>query len=204
MIQRVVPLAGALALCLSGCATVTEFRGESSATVSLTEEQSALRQATDEFNETAEARGWVEKSGGLADLANILVTGQHETSAQDDYASLIGIGMRPTDEVMRTLASDAVDAASRLSHMSDMAETILLDEADVGVARSDLIAFEQAFVNARKCRRSFANAADNAAVVIPGTTEMALRAFDTEIDRADALADQLADMYSGRGTNTIS
>ncbi|MEM7661079.1 MAG: hypothetical protein AAF292_02425 [Pseudomonadota bacterium] len=204
MIQRVVPIAGVFALCLAGCATVTEFRGDTSTTVSLTEEQSALREATDQFNETAETRGWVEKSGGLADLASMLVSGRETEQTAEDYATLIGIGIRPTEEVMRTLASDAVDAANRLSHMSDMAEAMLNETTGSSIGRSDLIAFEQAFVNARKCRRSFANAADTAAVMLPGTTEMALRAFDSEIDRADGLADRLANQYTGRETGQIS
>ncbi|MEO0883919.1 MAG: hypothetical protein AAFY34_14485 [Pseudomonadota bacterium] len=204
MNQPVVPLAGLLAICLAGCATVTEFRGETTATVSLTEEQSALREATDQFNETAETRGWVEKSGGLAELASVLMSGREAETSEADYVSLIGIGERPTDEVMRTLASDATDAADRLSHMSDMAEAILRDATDSNIVRSDLIAYEQAFVNARKCRRSFANAADTAAVMLPASTEMALAAFDSEIDRANDLADRLADEYSGRNAGQIS
>ncbi|MEO1474810.1 MAG: hypothetical protein AAFS13_00385 [Pseudomonadota bacterium] len=203
MNQRLVPLAGILALGMSACATVTEFRGEDPVTISLTEEQSALRGAADQFSDVAAARGWVQRSGGIADLASYLIEGRSPELETESYANLIGMGVRPGDDVMRTLASDAVDAASRLSQVSDKADVILGDAARA-VSRSDVIAFEQALVNAQKCRRSFAEIAGAMDVALPSMAEVALEAFDAELDRANGLADHMADAYTGSTGATIS
>ncbi|MEM9667620.1 MAG: hypothetical protein AAF950_01740 [Pseudomonadota bacterium] len=203
MNQRFVPIAGIIALGISGCATVTEFRGEEVAIVSLTEEQSALRVATSDFGEAAEARGWITQSSGLLDLASLLVDGQAQTSGQS-YSELIGVGMRPVDEVMRTIGADATDAAGHLSLISGMAQTMLLDDSESRVTRADLMAFEQVLVKARKCRNSFSRAElDVGAAMIP-TAQSALDAFDAEIMRAHTLADLMVEAYTQIEASKVS
>jgi len=195
-----------IAVATGGCATVTMVPGDTVAIVEPTAEQSALRTASAEFAETAATRGWISDQGSLFDLARVLVEGRTEqtVSDQDRYAELIGVGVRSGDEVMRSLASDAMDASDALDTVTDIADLLLDTSADAEASRTDLMAFERALVNAQKCRRSFHEAAGQTGLLAPALTASAFAEFDAEIDRARDIADRLADSYAGESRNPVS
>ena len=194
------------ALMFSGCATVTQLSGGQSDVVSITQEQSALRQASEHFSETAASRGWIAESGGLFDLARLLVDGQSEAPIADTerYGELIGLGVRSETDVYQSLTSDIVDASGSLSAVSDIAEAFLTVIEQQKTERADLMAFERALVNAQKCRRTFLSVTVEIGSALPVDTEAALSDFDVQIDRARDLADQLAADYSGRRIGATS
>ncbi len=206
MVRKSFLVLGLVASMLAGCTTVSVVPGQSVAAAPASAEQAALREASDRFGDLAVSRGWITKTSGLFDLARMLSEGQagEAVVTEAGYADLIGIGVRPSEEIMRALASDALDARAALSGVTGLAVAMAAGTAGESAARADVMAYERVLVNAQKCRRTFQSAAAEAGTVPPAMTEAAFAALDAEIDRARSVADQIAANYSGRNGVTVS
>jgi len=203
MTPRSVLTALVLTLVLPGCATVSVLPSTSTVETSVSVEQSALRKAALSFNETAVSRGWISEARGFFDLAQVLFEGKSDDEVDTKtYAKLIGADMRAADEVEATLITDATDAAEALSSVSVEANAFLTARADQNItaAREDLVSFERALVQAQQTRRSFMEAVKIAELVDTPEMMAAFTRFDSEIDKARQLADQLATEYASRDT----
>lgn len=206
MVRKSFVVLSLVATVLTGCATVSVVPGDTVSIAPATQQQTALRDASDRFGELAGSRGWITKSNGLFDLARMLSEGQSGEAEviEATYADMIGVGVRSPEEIMRALASDALDASAALSGVTGLALQVVSDNAGKDAARADVMAYERVLVNAQKCRRTFLSAATQTGAVPPAMTEAAFAAFDAEIDRARDVADQLAANYSGRDRVTVS
>lgn len=191
-------IAGLLA---SGCATVSMTTGETVVTTNVTEKQSALRTASNDFCETAEERGWVEKATSIFGFANRLINGdsaQEKAEAEFDYAARVGAETDETDRVFARIMMDAEAARKGLVDVTGTASG-MLENGDTQTGRSDVMSYERALVNAQKSHRSFSRAADLAAKRaggVPEETEQALASLAEEIDTARDTADVLAERYA--------
>lgn len=189
------------ALLASGCATVSMTASETVITSNITETQSALHAASNEFCDTAEERGWVAKATSIFGFANRLINGDSAKSkaeAERDYASMVGAEFEATDRVFQRIKTDAEAARLGLIEVTGTATGVLAsDDSETG--RSDVMSYERALVNAQKSHRAFSRAADLAAVrsgSVPTETEEALASLANEIDTARDTADTLAERYA--------
>jgi len=189
------------ALLASGCATVSMTTGEAVVTTSITEKQSALRTASDEYCDTAEKRGWVAKATSIFSFANRLINGDSDlekAQAEHDYAAMVGAETSAPDRVFQQIALDAEAARIGLIEVTGTASGILTSN-DTDTKRGDVMSYERALVNAQKSHRAFSRAADLAAKRaggVPDTTETALASLANEIDTARDTADVLAERYA--------
>lgn len=198
MLKRNVLTSLCLIMALSSCATISVVPGVTGETVSLTQRQTSLRLAAANFNDMAAARGWISQSNGLIDLAGILVDGRSD-EIKTTYADLIGADIRLQEEVSATLIADARDAATALAGVSIEAEAFIKNRrADTYTMRDDLMSFERALVQAQQTRRTFMEAFGIAKLNRTPRIQLTFDRFDSEIDRARALADQLAAEYAQR------
>ncbi|MEO1473271.1 MAG: hypothetical protein AAFS03_04920 [Pseudomonadota bacterium] len=195
----------ACVLCLSivGCATVSMTPGRAIVENGVSEQQSALRTASNAFCDEAEKAGWVRESSGLVGLASILLNGARgEDAPRNDYAAAIEADAAPVDVVFATIIRDATAARSGLSAVVLEADRVLEEAAEA--KRADVMSFERVLVNAQAASRNFARAADIAGqrAKTPDAVDVALDALDTEIDTARGTADTLADTYASINRST--
>ncbi len=183
---------------LAGCATVSMVPGEATVETRLTENQSALRSASDEYCQKAVDAGWVTQGAGLFGLANTLINGKDETAKKpDDYAAYIRAASAPVEGVLEQIVADIEAARTGLASITIEARSVLSsasDEAD----RKDVMSYERALVRAQASRRAFAKAVSIAARRggEPAEADKALAALEAEIDTARKVADGLADRYA--------
>lgn len=196
-----------LAVSLGGCATVSMVPGSTIVETKVSGEQENLRTAAVAFGQTAETRGWIAESRNFFDLARVLVDGQTSASetAETSYAYLIGAETRDQADVARTIAVDAHDAAAALELVSSAAKDFLSIQLQARdrAARSDLVSFERALVQAQQARRAFVEAVVLADVGSDEALQIELQRFDAEIDVARSIADELSTEYSGRDVSTV-
>ena len=188
---------------LTGCATVSVVPGSATVETAVSQPQSALRASAEAFQTTAVSRGWIGETRGFFDLARVLVEGNPEISEDtNDYATLIGVGVRSSDDVLATLTVDASDAAKALSDVSSDASAFLsagIDASSTDI-RDDLVSYERVLVQAQQVRRSFIEAALQANLEENSQVTVLIEQIDAEIDTARGLADQIAEQYSSRDT----
>lgn len=189
------------ALLISGCATVSMTTGETVVKTQISENQSALREASTEYCETAEQRGWVAKATSIFGFANKLINGETQTADAElerDYAALIGAESEAPTKVFQRIAADAAAARAGLNEVTGTA-TGVLNGNDEAAGRGDVMSYERALINAQKSHRAFSKATDLAALragEVPEETEAALASLAKEIDAARQTADTLADRYA--------
>lgn len=192
-----------VAFSLSACATVSVVPGSTTVETSISKEQSALREASSSFNETAVTRGWISEGRGVLDIARVLVEGASQDDADKipSYADLIGVGVRGEAGIKNTILTDVNDATAAMSDVSDVAKILLDSAPNADAIRTDLVSFERVLIQAQQSRRSFMDAITAGNLAFTNDIEQAIAALDNQIDRARSLADTLAAKYARRDTN---
>lgn len=195
-------LVGVLTCTLAGCATVSMVPGETTVETAMTEEQTALRAASEAYCTEVAEEGWITERGGLANLASILMNGRRGAPATPDgYSDRIGAATGMPAELVVRIAGDADSAREGLGEV--IAEAEKVRESGAGISRSDVTSFERALVRAQRAQREFATAVDILAERGADTqpAAMAVDGFAGEIDSARRLADELLERYAGTGTS---
>ena len=198
--MRIVSICFA-ALLASGCATVSMTSSETVVKADISERQSALRIASDEYCDIAEERGWVEKATSIFGFANRLINGdsaEPKSEIESDYAALVGAETEAPESVFQQIKLDADAARVGLVEVTGTA-SVILSSTDTETGRGDVMSYERALINAQKSHRAFSRAADLAAQrtgSVPVETEAALASLANEIDTARDTADTLADRYA--------
>lgn len=190
---------GVLLLALSGCATVSMVPDQALIERPATEEQTALRAASDAYCADLADRGWVSGDNGLAGLASIVLNGvDEERAASESYADRIGAASADPATVIQRIAEDAATARTGLAQVISEAEGVLDAEASA-TGRADVTSFERALVRALKANRSFSGALDTVSQRTDqtATAELAIDALSRQIDEARRVADGLAARYAG-------
>ncbi len=193
----------AIAVTLSGCATVSMVSTSTIVETETTQEQSELRLASDNFQKEAETQGWVSESRSLADFASVLFGGKsgEDDGASGTYAQRVSASKGELPAVYKSISADALQAAVELEALDTIAATLL---SEGKVAKADLISFESALVVAQKSYRSFAEATGIAQARgengLEGT-DIALARFAAAIDSARKSADTMATAYASGTTS---
>lgn len=197
-------------LLIGGCATVSMTTGETVVTTEMSEQQSALRLASNDFREEAEEKGWVAKATSIFGYASRLINGDRsDDTAKDnrDYADLIGAKTSAPSLVFERISADAEAAREGLVKVTGTATNVIAGSDDDAADRGDVMSYESALLSAQKSHRAFSRAADFAAMRaggIPQETELALASLANEIDAARKTADVLADRYASFESMTAS
>ena len=175
--------------------------GTASVETGLSINQSALRKASSDYCAATVDEGWVDDSGGLAGLANILIHGQSKDGAGRDYASRIGATSAAPSLVLARIVTDTQAARAGLLDVSREANAVLLGDETDAADRTDVMSYERALVRAQMAYRSFSGALDEVEArpdvdVDTGPVASELEAFSDVIDDARVTADDLADKYA--------
>jgi hypothetical protein len=136
---------------MGGCATVSVYQ-PSSAEISLTEEQSDLHKAADDYCQAARKKGLATGEANLGALAGIL-TGQSDD--KNAYWRKIGADRSAPATVVSRVRADMSDSAKGLSDLDKMARTMM---GKTQPTKSDVTQFELALIHARQARESFSDA----------------------------------------------
>lgn len=191
-------VAATLGLSLAGCATVSVIPSETTVTAEASEEQSALRSASEIFCEKAEAEGWVSTSPGILGIAAILMKGARDAGEPaGTYADRIDAATADPGTVLAQIKADASTARGGLMTVTSEAEALLASE-DIALGRLDVTAFERALVRAQLSNRGFGEALEIVAGRSGETAaaRAAVEAFALTIDEARPVADALTARYS--------
>ncbi len=193
-------LTGLTACLLAGCATVSMTPGEATVEAALSDEQTALRRASDNFCNHAADAGWVNESSGLAGLARILMNGN--VGADDaplKYGERIDADAAEPAVIVDRIRSDAFVARQGLEGV--IREAAIVRDTGKDISRSDVTSFERALVRAQRARREFSAALEivEARSVDAGAAALEIEAFAVEIDRARVLANELLHLYAETG-----
>lgn len=189
----------------TGCATVSMVSGETTFETAITEEQSALRTASDEFCATAHDKGWAVNSNGFANLTTLLIHGESAVDRSEaSYADQIGVATEPAADVITRIAGDAQAARLGLVGVTTEAQTVLA-QAETDTARADVTSFERALVRAQRAHRNFTAAVEQLSLRTSDVAEAdeAVTALADEIDAARRVADDLAARYASIGEASI-
>ncbi len=185
---------------LAGCATVSMSPGEATVETAMTDEQTALRMASDTYCNAVTENGWVTERGGLASLAGILMNGHRTAKTQPEaYSDRIGADTAKPAELVRQITGDAETAREGLGVV--IAEAEAVRDAGAEIARADVASFERALVRAQRAHRGF-TAAIETVKTRGGETRAAVQsveAFAAQIDTARGIADELLERYTGTG-----
>ncbi len=198
---------GLASVTLAGCATVSMYPTEVSLSKPISEEQTALRASADAFCETAEAEGWVAQAPGLVKIAQSLFDGKSpDADGSMSYADAINVSGSDVSLVSMTITADAQKASSALAGVNEEARA-LVQAGRSQAGRADVIRLERALVWAQKAHRAFADATDELSGrggVDLRDVDAALNMLAVEIDETRALANALADLYSGTGADATT
>ena len=186
-----------LAASVSACATVSMVSTEAMVETGLTAEQSSLRKVSDAYVDLAERKQWVQKNTGLLGFARVLmdgVSGDDDADESDGYAATLKSNADPID----LLKADIESAAHGLDVATMEAEKLHGAEVTAKSLRADLVSYETALVTAKKARRTFVTTLADMDVNAAAPASDALNSFDTSIDSARNVADELADHAADR------
>jgi hypothetical protein len=171
----------------AGCATVSVYE-PAEAEISLTEDQSLLRQASEQYCRDAKAKGLATGEASFNALADIL-TGKE--SSENAYWRKIGAEKSTPGSVVSRVRADLNLSAKGLVDLDTMARALLGSSKPT---KSDVSEFERALIHARQSRDSFSDAL--AQVNKRSEREyqimLELTPLDAALDRARATADELA------------
>lgn len=192
---------------VSGCATVSMIPGTAVVESRLSAEQSNLRVASDAYVQTAEDKNWVQPSGGIVELAKVLMDGvSGDQKRAQSYLDQIEAEIPQPEARLVEIDSDVRQAASGLAAITSEASSFIAEPtAAETIRRSDVMSFETSLVTAQKARTSFVEALQS--VSSQGVFDMqpaqdALTDLDHAISDARKMADRLADLRSGRKVET--
>lgn len=196
-----------VSLCLlAGCATVSMVPGEALVQAGLSQNQSALREASNAYCDQAVDAGWVKSNGGLAGLANTLINGiTNDQAKANTYAARIGADSEAPALVLARIVSDSQAARAGLGKVSREANTLLEEAGAHTATRADVMSYERALVRAQMAYRSFQGALGEVSArsdmdMDTAPVDKELDAFEDVIDTARDTADQLADKYAAVST----
>jgi hypothetical protein len=187
---------------VAACATVAVVPGEAIVESGLSQTQSALRSVASAFCERAVEAGWVQASGGLAGMADTLISGKDNTAPTPaDYAARIGARTQAPSLVLARIAADTDAARQGLMAVSLEARAVLGAKSANAADRTDVMSFERALVRAQMSHRNFVTALDQVAArddfdADTDPVEDELEALESAIDAARRTADGLADRYA--------
>ena len=172
--------------------------GEAVVETGVKTQDSDLKQASAQFQETAETKGWVQESGSLLDFANSLFgAGSSEDSAKPkSYASLIGADVGSPSAVFARVARDAAEAELAFTRVNRKADVLLKSRE---VVRGDVVGYEGSLVLAQKTYRNLAEAVGMASArggEGEATAEQALKSLSIAIDDARLRANRMAGLYA--------
>jgi hypothetical protein len=172
---------------LAGCATVSVYE-PAEAEVSLTDDQSILRKAAEDYCKDARAKGLATGEASLSVLADIL--GGKE-AADGAYWKKIGADTSAPASVVSRVRADMNISAKGLVDLDTMARALLGSSKP---SKSDVSEFEKALIHARQSRDSFSDAlaqvnkrSDREYQII-----LELTPLDQALELARATADELA------------
>ena len=167
--------------------------------------QTALRLASDEFCDQLENEGWANASGGLANLASVLMNGARDGEVdRNSYLERYETESVPLTDLVAQLISDVEHVRIGLSAVTGEANTVLAD-TEAETRRGDVTSFERALVKAQRARRTFLQARD---ILAERTSDVAsadeaISRLDNEIDTARRAADDLAARYASLGESAV-
>lgn len=146
-----------LILCLTACAPVAACATVSvyepvTAEISLTEEQSQLQKASEDYTRQAREKGFASGEASLASLADML---SGKRSDENAYWRRIGADKAAPAAVVNRVREDMNTSAQGLGRLTEMARAVI---GQSGLARDDVAAFEGALIHARQARDSFSDA----------------------------------------------
>ncbi|MEO0550684.1 MAG: hypothetical protein AAFZ91_12250 [Pseudomonadota bacterium] len=206
--MRKVILSLVSAVTLAGCATVSMIPGTTIVEATLSSEQSTLRNASEAYVQTAEDENWVQPSGGIMDLAKVLMDGVSgdQDGRAGSYLEMLEADIADPEVRLTEIDMDVREAATRLAAITTEAQAFIADPtAAEAIRRSDVMSFETSLVTAQKARTSFIEALQS--VASQGSFDMnptqdALTDLDHAIRDARKMADTLADLRAGRTIET--
>lgn len=185
--------AAAMLLITGGCATVSMQPAVT--TVSLTQAESQLVEASKAYCDHADQRGWVNVYSPMSLLqAGLFPENAPEKKAE--YFTRINADSADSELLKARISSDVTSAADQLAEISFVAEAVLAEGAKP--TRADVAGFERALVYAQKSKTSFEVA--TAKVAERGYTDLdvvqaSMLTLDSEIVRARNIADRLVDAW---------
>ncbi len=172
---------------LAGCATVSVYE-PAEAEISLTDDQSILRKAAEDYCKDARAKGLASGEASLTALAGIL---GGKDPAEDSYGKKIGAETSAPASVVSRVRADMNVSARGLIDLDTMARALLGSSKP---SKSDVSEFEKALIHARQARDSFSDAL--AQVNKRSEREyqimLELTPLDDALDKARNTADELA------------
>jgi hypothetical protein len=136
---------------LAGCATVSVYE-PTEAEISLTDDQSLLHKAAENYCQDAKAKGLATGEASLSALADML-TGK-DTSA-GAYWKRIGADKSAPASVVSRVRADMNVSAKGLVDLDTMARALLGSSRP---NKTDVAGFERALIHARQARDSFSDA----------------------------------------------
>ena len=175
------------AIPLAGCATVSVYE-PTEAEISLTDDQSILRKAAEDYCKDARAKGLASGEASLTALASILGGKEAEDGS---YWKKIGADTSAPASVVSRVRADMASSAKGLVDLDTMARALLGSSKP---SKSDVSEFEKALIHARQSRDSFSDAL--AQVNKRSDREyqimLELTPLDQALDKARTTADELA------------
>lgn len=172
---------------LAGCATVSVYQ-PTEAEISLTDDQSLLRKAADQYCKDAKAKGLATGEANLTALAGIL-TGKD--GGANSYWKRIGADTSAPAAVVSRVRADMSSSAKGLTDLDTMARALLGSSRPT---KSDVSEFEKALIHARQSRDSFSDALEqvNKRSEREYQITLELTPLDQALDMARNTADELA------------
>lgn len=191
---------GAL-FCLSACATVTVQ--PASITTSLVATDSALTTKAKNFSRTLESEGWVSKDRPLAFIhKSIFGDKDAEKASKQKYADTLEDGTKTPAAFEAELISDISTAHSALASLNADARSYI---AEGEVSRNDIVAFEDALVDSKKCVQSFNDAHARLKTISPARAlgvETYIDNMNAEIDETRMLVERATAVWQGLNSKT--
>ncbi|MFT3725911.1 MAG: hypothetical protein QM773_20290 [Hyphomonadaceae bacterium] len=158
------------------------------AEISLTDDQSLLRKAADDYCKAARAKGLATGEASLTALAGML-TGKDASA--NTYWKRIGADTSAPAAVVSRVRADMGTSAKGLTDLDTMARALLGSSRPT---KSDVSEFEKALIHARQSRDSFSDALEqvNKRSDREYQITLELTPLDQALDKARNTADELA------------
>lgn len=187
---------------LSACATVSVQ--PASITTSLVETDSALATKAKSFSKTMENEGWVNKNRPLVFIhKSIFGEKEAEKFPIKTYAEQMAEEASTPAAFEAELVSDISSAHAAISSLNAEARSYLAKKGDV--SRNDVVAFEDALVDAKKCVQSFTDAQARLKTLSPTSAtgvETAIDSINVEVDETRMLVERATAAWQGHSNKT--
>ena len=192
---------------IPACATVSMVPGQAVVETSATAEQTSLRNICNAYVKQAKAEHWVTPSTGILGLAKVLIDGASDKdNTRKNYADIIEAETADVTVLHARFLTDIGAARVGLDAVNAEAISFMVTSTETKASlRKDVVSFEGALVAAQKSRRNFAKATSVVAKrsdVSLVEIDASLAAFDTTIDSARDIANQLANAHASIASET--